>query len=107
MNLSGSSFQECGLDKKRTVILLRSVVAISLSYLVLFARSDTTASSIVYVAAVILSNVALAFLPGDIFRRPLFSKLLFLGDTAVVLVGLYYTVGFSQDFLSSTSSPCS
>jgi signal transduction histidine kinase len=99
MNLSGSSLEECGLDKKRTVILLRSVVAVSLSYLVLFARDDTTVSSIAYVAAVIFSNVALALLPDDIFRRPLFSKVLFLGDTAVVLIGLYYTVGFSQDFL--------
>ncbi len=99
MNLSGSSLEECGLDKKRTVILLRSVVTISLSYLVLFARTDPSPSNVIYVAAVILSNIILIFLPGDVFRRPLFSKVLFLGDTGVVLVGLYYTVGLSQDFL--------
>ncbi len=99
MNLSGSSLEECGLDKKRTVILLRSVVTVSLSYLVLFARTDATPSNVTYVAAVILSNIILIFLPGDVFRRPLFSKALFLADTGVVLIGLYYTVGLSQDFL--------
>ena len=99
MTLSGTSFEECGLDKKRTVILLRSVVAVSLSYLVLFAKTAVAPSTIVYVIALILSNAALTVFPADAFRRPLFSKTLFLGDTAAVLFGLYCTVGFSQDFL--------
>ena len=99
MTFSGTSFEECGLDKKRTVILLRSVVAVSLSYLVLFAKTDVAPSTIVYVMALILSNAALTVFPADAFRRPLFSKVLFLGDTAAVLFGLYCTVGFSQDFL--------
>jgi len=47
----------------------------------------------------ILSNAALTCFPPAAFRRPLFSKVLFLGDTAAVLFGLYCTVGFSQDFL--------
>ena len=99
MNLSGTSFEECGLDKKRTVILLRSVVAISLSYLVVFAQTDVAPATIVYVLAWILSNGALTRFPPAAFRQPLFSKVLFLGDTAAVLFGLYCTVGFSQDFL--------
>jgi signal transduction histidine kinase len=99
MRLSGTSLEECGLDKKRTVILLRAVVAVSLSYLVLFARTDGTGTIVLYVIALILSNVGLAFLPAATFRQPVFSKGLFLVDTAAVLIGLYYTVGVSQDFL--------
>jgi signal transduction histidine kinase len=99
MRLSGADFEQCGLDKKRTVLLLRSVVVVSLSYLVLFGRTDSTPSSIAYILALILSNVAISRLPAGLFRAPSFSKLLFLGDTAAVLAGLYYTVGISQDFL--------
>src|SRR5579862_9372502 len=92
------SGRELLLDKKRTVVLLRSVVVISTSYLILFCEAPARGVSVAYVIALILSNVALTLTPKMWFRNPLFSAALLLTDTAVVLVGLYLTVGcFSQD----------
>jgi signal transduction histidine kinase len=89
-----------GIDKKRTVVLLRSVVVISTSYLILFGGSATSLASVGYILALILSNLLLALTPREWFHGPRFSAALLLGDTAVVLIGLYLTVGcFSQDFL--------
>jgi signal transduction histidine kinase len=88
------------LDKKRTVVLLRSVVVISTSYLILFGEAPVGGLSIAYIIALIFSNAALLRTPKAWFRKPSFSAVLLLGDTAAVLVGLYLTVGcFSQDFL--------
>jgi len=89
-----------GLDKKRTVVLLRSVVVISTSYLILFGPEAARALSIAYILALIVSNIGLALTPRKWFHHPVFSGALLLGDTLCVLVGLYLTVGcFSQDFL--------
>src|SRR5512140_1254390 len=91
---------EVVLDKKRTVVLLRSVVVISTSYLILFGGAPTQPLSIAYIMALIVSNIVLLSSPRSWLRRPSFAAALLLGDTAVVLVGLYLTVGcFSQDFL--------
>jgi len=88
------------LDKKRTVVLLRSVVVISTSYLIIFGEAPARGLSVGYIIALILSNLALVLTPKEWFRKPSFSAVLLLADTAVVLVGLYLTVGcFSQDFL--------
>jgi len=98
--MDGESTQRLGIDKKRTVILLRSVVVISTSYLILFGESATNLTSVGYILALIVSNSLLALTPREWFHEPRFSAALLLGDTAVVLVGLYLTVGcFSQDFL--------
>lgn len=92
--------QELVLDKKRTVVLLRSVVVISTSYLILFGQVPTRPLSIAYILALIVSNAGLVLTPKEWFSKPSFSAALLLGDTGVVLVGLYLTVGcFSQDFL--------
>jgi signal transduction histidine kinase len=89
-----------GLDKKRTVILLRSVVVISTSYLILFGDKALSGAAIAYILALILSELALTWTPRQWFHEPRFSVGLLLTDTAVVLIGLYLTVGcFSQDFL--------
>jgi signal transduction histidine kinase len=88
------------IDKKRTIILLRSVVVISTSYLILFSNVRLTHADVAYILALILSNIGLTLTPKEWFHKPSFSAALLLGDTAVVLVGLYLTVGcFSQDFL--------
>jgi len=95
---TGSS--QSSLDKKRTILLLRSVVVISTSYLILFGQAPTAPTSVIYILALILTNVGLAFVPRHWFHGHWFSAALLLCDTAVVLVGLYLTVGcLSQDFL--------
>ncbi len=98
--MSGTQAERRVIDKKRTVVLLRSVVVVSTSYLILFGESAINTASAVYILALIFSNLALALTPREWFHEPRFSAALLLGDTAVVLVGLYLTVGcFSQDFL--------
>jgi len=88
------------LDKKYTVVLLRSVVVISTSYLILFGEAPQAPTSIAYIVALLLTNGALILTPRQWFHQAAFSAALLLGDTLVVLVGLYLTVGcFSQDFL--------
>ncbi|MFI5397302.1 MAG: sensor histidine kinase [Candidatus Binatia bacterium] len=88
------------LDKKHAIILLRSVVVVCTSYLILFGQAPQAGISIAYILALLLTNAALALTPGHWFRQPRFSAVLLLGDTALVLMGLYLTVGcFSQDFL--------
>ncbi|MBP1687687.1 MAG: hypothetical protein H6Q33_3830 [Deltaproteobacteria bacterium] len=95
-----------GLDKKHTVILLRPVVVISTSYLILFGKATHAPASIAYIVTLLLTNVALALTPRQWFPHGAFSAGLLLGDTAVVLVGLYLTVGcFSQDFLIIRRQP--
>lgn len=88
-----------GLDRKRTILLLRSVVVVSLCYLVLFAQEGTSPHAVGYILCLIVSNGALALIPAPIYSNRTFAKVLFLFDTACVLVGLYFTVGLSQDFL--------
>lgn len=96
----GAHIERPGIDKKRTIVLLRSVVVISTSYLILFGESATSLASVGYILALIVSNLLLALTPREWFHEPRFSAALLLGDTAVVLIGLYLTVGcFSQDFL--------
>lgn len=87
------------LDKRRTVILLRSVVMFTTAYLVVFGAQDLTAGSLVYAAVLVGSNLALALAPRWIFDWSLFSLCLLLTDTALVVLGLYRTVGLSQEFL--------
>src|SRR5262249_47359553 len=92
--------QPANPDKKRALILLRSVVAICTSYLIVFGENTLSATAIAYIIAVILSNAALLLTPRHWFNQPRFSAALLVGDTVVVLSGLYLTVGcFSQDFL--------
>lgn len=98
--MEGGSANLSHFDKKRTVVLLRSVVVISTSYLILFGEAPRAPASITYVLTLILTDIALALTPRQCFHWPAFATGLLLGDTAAVLVGLYLTVGcFSQDFL--------
>jgi signal transduction histidine kinase len=87
------------LDKKRTIVLLRSVVIFTASYLVLFGGHALTAANVACVGLLIASNIALAWGPAWLFTSRHFPAFLLLGDTALVLLGLYRTVGFSQEFL--------
>ena len=63
---TGSS--QSRLDKKRTILLLRSVVVISTSYLILFGQAPTAPTSVIYILALILTNVGLAFVPRHWFH---------------------------------------
>jgi signal transduction histidine kinase len=87
-------------SKKKTVLLLRTVVVISTGYLILFGQAANEPWALGYIAALLFTNLLLGLTPESWFHQTRFSALLLLGDTAAVLIGLYLTVGcFSQDFL--------
>lgn len=89
---------QLGVDRKRIVLLLRSVVIATSAYLLLSGR-DTGLSQIGFVATFVLSNIALALAPRRIFYMPQFGPALLLADTGVILFGLSLSQGLSQDLL--------
>jgi signal transduction histidine kinase len=87
-----------GVDRKRIVLLLRSVVIATAAYLLL-AGQETGLYQIGFVATFALSNVVLAAAPARFFYMPQFGPALLLVDTAVILFGLSLSQGLSQDLL--------
>src|SRR5262249_17895381 len=87
------------VDRKRVVILLRAVVIATTAYLVLSGGDAVGLAPLLYVAAFAASDVALAFAPRTLFYMPHFGPCLLLADTAVILVGMTWSHGLSQDLL--------
>jgi signal transduction histidine kinase len=88
-----------GVDRRRIVILLRSVVIATCAYLVLSGGDDIGLAPLLYVAVFAASNLALAFAPRTLFYKPHFGPCLLLVDTAVILFGMSWSHGLSQDLL--------
>ena len=88
-----------GVDRQRIVVLLRSVVIATSAYLVMGGEDGVSLGSIVYVALFAASNVALAFAPRPLFYRPHFGPCLLLVDTGLILFGMFWSHGLSQDLL--------
>jgi signal transduction histidine kinase len=88
-----------GVDRKRTVILLRSVVIATCAYLVLRASDDLQLAPLAYVLLFATSNVFLAFVPRRFFYMEHFGPCLLLADTVVILLGMSWSHGLSQDLL--------
>ena len=87
-----------GLERKRVVVLLRSVVIATCAYVVL-AGDHFGAAPVLYVIAFAGTNVALALAPRTLFRTPHFGPCLMLADTAIILFGISWNHGLSQDVL--------
>jgi signal transduction histidine kinase len=87
------------VDRKRIVVLLRSVVVATCAYLVLAGDQMIGWAPILYVLVFAASNVALAFAPNRLFYMPHFGPGLLLADTAVILFGMSWSHGLSQDLL--------
>ncbi|MDX2166026.1 MAG: HAMP domain-containing sensor histidine kinase [Deltaproteobacteria bacterium] len=87
------------VDRKRIVILLRSVVIATCAYLVLSGNQGLGFGPLLYVALFAASNVALGFAPRTLFFLPHFGPCLLLADTAVILFGMSWSHGLSQDLL--------
>jgi len=88
-----------GVDRKRIVLLLRSVVIATAAYLLLSGPRVITLAQLVFVAAFAASNLVLAAAPRKLFHGAQFGPLLLLADTAVILFGLSLSQALSQDLL--------
>jgi signal transduction histidine kinase len=87
-----------GVDRKRIVILLRSIVIATCAYLAL-AGEPLHAGAIAAVAVFALSNIGLALAPKRLFYIAHFGPCLLLFDTAVILLGISWSHGVSQDLV--------
>lgn len=96
---TGLATLPANVDRKRIVVLLRSVVIATCAYLVLSGRPAFEALPVIYVLLFAASNVALAFAPGQLFYRPHFGPCLLLLDTGIILLGMSWSHGLSQDLL--------
>ncbi len=87
-------------DKKKVILLLRWGVIIVTSYLILLGRGKITDSHIRYILVIgyLISNLIFAFFPNSWFSNPRFFYPLVLGDTAVILFGMYLSEKMVTDF---------
>ena len=98
--MNGQAAEESagGVDRKRVVVLLRSVVIATCAYLALAGQS-LHAVAIAAVVVFALTNVGLALAPRRLFHVPHFGPCLLLFDTAVILFGISWSHGVSQDLV--------
>ena len=88
-----------GVDRKRVVILLRSIVIATCAYLALAGEHGLHPVALVAVTVFALSNVGLALAPRRLFYVNHFGPCLLLLDTAIILFGISWSHGVSQDLL--------
>jgi signal transduction histidine kinase len=87
------------VDRRRVVVLLRSVVIATCAYLALAGEDGLHPGALAAVAVFALSNVGLALAPRRFFHRSHFGPGLLLVDTAIILFGISWSHGVSQDLL--------
>ena len=86
--------------KKRTVLLLRWLVIIISSFLLIFSKgySLLTGPQLFIIFTLLLSNIALSFVPDHIFNSKWFDHLFFMLDTVLITTGIYLTGRSSSEF---------
>lgn len=87
------------MNRKRIVLLLRSVVIATSAYVVLGTHQSIRLAELLFVGLFALSNALLAVVPRRIVERPQFGPVLLLVDTAFILFVLSWRHGLSQDVL--------
>ncbi|MBM4339750.1 MAG: PAS domain S-box protein [Deltaproteobacteria bacterium] len=87
-------------DKKRIILLLRWGAIIVTSYLILLGRGKVADPNLSHllVLGYILSNIIIAFLPDRWFSSPKFFYPLVIGDTGLILIGMYLSEKMVTDF---------
>jgi len=94
--MSGAS---AWMDRKRLVLVVRSVVVATAAYLALGAGNPASTSTFLAVAAFALSHAVLIAVPRQRFEDPRFGPMLLLGDSVLILLCLSWTQGVSQDLV--------
>lgn len=92
-----------GGDRKRIILLLRSVVIATSAYVVVGhpGRFDGGVGSeqALFIVGFVFSNLLLSAAPRALFESAYFGPVLLLADTAFILFGLSWRYGLSQDLL--------
>jgi PAS domain S-box-containing protein len=89
-----------GSDRKRVILLLRWGTIIVTSYLILLGRGKVADPNLshILVLGYILTNIILIFLPVSWFSNPKFFYPLVIGDTGIILIGMYLSEKMVTDF---------
>jgi len=87
------------MDRKRLVLVVRSVVVATAAYLTLAGDAGAMGSAGLAVLAFVGSQIALIAVPRERFDDPRFGPMLLLADTALILVCLSWSQSVSQDLL--------
>lgn len=100
-SMLGSWAEESGgaLDRKRIVLIIRSVVIATAAYFVLTGGATVRFDQVLYVALFAGSNLALSLAPRRFFESPQFGAGLLLADMGFILFGLTWGHGASQELL--------
>lgn len=87
-------------DKKKVILLLRWGAIIVTSYLILFGRGRVTDSNLSHflVLGYLFSNLVLTFCPRSWFSNSKFFYPLVIGDTGIILLGMYLSEKMITDF---------
>lgn len=87
------------LDRKRIVLIIRSVVIATAAYFVLTGGATVRFDQLLYVALFAGSNLALSLAPRRFFGLPQFGAGLLLADMGFILFSLTWGHGASQELL--------
>ncbi len=87
-------------EKKKIILLLRWGAIIVTSYLILLGRGKVDDSNLghLLVLGYLLSNLILTFCPHSWFSNPKFFYPLVMGDTGIILFGMYLSERMVTDF---------
>src|SRR5439155_26079275 len=86
-------------EKRRIIVVLRWVMAIALSYLVIFSTRDPAGwPSGLCIALLLASNLVLMRLPEATFHHPAFDPVLVAADTALITAALWICGSAGPDF---------
>jgi signal transduction histidine kinase len=96
---SWSEGSEGALDRKRIVLIIRSVVIATAAYFVLTGGAMVRFDQLLYVAMFAGSNLALSLAPRRLFDLPQFGAGLLLADMGFILFSLTWGHGASQELL--------
>jgi signal transduction histidine kinase len=99
MQLSWADGTEATLDRKRIVLIIRSVVIATAAYFVLTGGATVRFDQLLYVAVFAGSNLALSLAPRRLFDLPQFGAGLLLADMGFILFSLTWGHGASQELL--------
>jgi signal transduction histidine kinase len=87
------------LDRKRIVLIIRSVVIATAAYFVLTGGATVRFDQLLYVALFAGSNLALSLAPRRFFDLPQFGAGLLLADMGFILFSITWGHGASQELL--------
>jgi len=87
------------MDRKRLVLVVRSIVVATVAFLALADRTDGTRWALLSVMVFAVSHVMLFAVPRQRFDDPRFGPVLLLADTGLILLCLSWSHVISQDLL--------